>query len=167
MLIKFLLKTLQFDNLVLLIISSHFCCYFKFNISMFFFFLFLIVFKKTELFINLKNYFSKLIFAFCLSLVFISIHGFNEAFWLNLITLWTFFKINPWFNSCFTFLMWMTYWVLSCKLVTSFSTFRFSFSQVKMVNHCEIHVIFKDIEYHLRENILHHFLHYSFEWNLH
>ena len=31
-----------------------------------------------------------------------------------------------------------------------------------MVNHYEVHVIFQDIEHQLQENILHHFLHYSF-----
>ena len=31
--------------------------------------------------------------------------------------------MNPWFNACFKFFMWTTYSLLSCKLVTSFSTF--------------------------------------------
>ena len=30
-----------------------------------------------------------------------------------------------------------------------------------MVNHCEGHGLFEDIEYQLQENILHHFLNYS------
>ena len=34
-----------------------------------------------------------------------------------------FFEIHPWFNTCFIFLTRLTYSVLSCKLVTSFSTF--------------------------------------------
>ena len=79
--------------------------------------------SSTTLFINLKDFSSKLFFAFCFSLVFISMYGFSQAFWLNLIILWNFFKINPWFNACFKFLMWMTYSVSSRKLVTSFSTF--------------------------------------------
>ena len=84
---------------------------------------FSIIFPKTELFINLKKPFSKSCFAFYLRSVFISIYGFSQAFWLNLITLWTFFKANPWFNPCFKFLMCRTYSVLSCKLSTSFLTF--------------------------------------------
>ena len=35
-------------------------------------------------------------------------------------------------------------------------------SQVKMVIHHEIPVIFQDIEHQLQENILRHFLYYSF-----
>ena len=36
-----------------------------------------------------------------------------------------------------------------------------------MVNQSEVHVIFQDTEYQLQENILHHFLDYSFLWNRH
>ena len=105
------------------IISSLFC-YYKFNVSMFvFFFTFSIFFLKTELFIKWKKSFSKLFFAFCLSSVFISIYGFSQTFSLNLIALWAYFKINPWINACFKFFMWMKYSVLSCNLVTWFSTF--------------------------------------------
>ena len=39
----------------------------------------------------------------------------------------------------------------SCKLVTNFSTFSFSFFQVKMVNHYEVHAIFQDIEHQIQE----------------
>ena len=80
------------------------------------------VFPETALFISLKNSISKLFVAFSLSLVFISIYYFSQAFWLNLITLWTFLKINPWFNPWFKFPMWIAYSHLSWKLVTSFST---------------------------------------------
>ena len=52
---------------------------------------FSIVLQKTELFMNLKKYFSKSFFTSFLSLVFISIYGFSQPFWLNLITLCTFF----------------------------------------------------------------------------
>ena len=31
-----------------------------------------------------------------------------------------------------------------------------------MVNHCEGHVIFQNIEHELQKNILFHFLHYNF-----
>ena len=58
--------------------------------------------------------------------MFISIYGFSQTFWLNLITRCTFFKTNLWFNACFQFLMYITYSFLSCKLATSFSTFSVS-----------------------------------------
>ena len=88
---------------------------------------FSIVFPKTALFITLKMSFSNLFFAFLLSLVFISVYGFSKAFWLNLITLWIFFKSAPWFVDCFKFLMWVIYLVLSCQLVTKLWTFPKSF----------------------------------------
>ena len=80
------------------IISSSFCCY-KFNISMFSHILH--CFTKTALFVNLKKSFSKLFFASVLSLLFISMYGFNHLSWLKLITLETFFKIKSWFKACF------------------------------------------------------------------
>ena len=55
--------------------------------------------------------------------VFISIYGFGQAFKLNLTPLWTFLKINSWFDAYFKFLMCITYSVLSCKLATSYLTF--------------------------------------------
>ena len=58
----------------------------------------------------------------------------------------------------FKFLMWITYSVLPCKLVTSFSNFSILFFQVKMVNHYEVHVFFQDIE--------HRFPCYRFLWSL-
>ena len=60
---------------------------------------FSIVFPKTALFINLKMSFS--IFFFFQKFVFlsISIYGFNQAFWLNLMILRTFFDTQPWFNA--------------------------------------------------------------------
>ena len=47
-------------------------------------------------------------------------------------------------------------------LQQAFQLFQSSLFQVKRINHCEGHVIFKDIEHQLEENILYHFLHYSF-----
>ena len=44
-----------------------------------------------------------------------------------------------------------TYSVSLCKLVTTFLTFSISFFLVTIVNHYEVHVIFQDIEYQLRE----------------
>ena len=61
----------------------------------FFFLTFFIVFPKTELFINLKNFFSKSFPDSVLNLVFISILGFSHASCLNSITLCTFLNINP------------------------------------------------------------------------
>ena len=55
-----------------------------------------------------------------------------------------------------------TYSVLSCKLAISFRSFQFSFFLVKILNHYEVHAIFQDNEHQLQENIIHHFLHYSF-----
>ena len=46
---------------------------------------FSIVFPNQELFISLKKYFSKLVLAFVHSSVFISMCGFSQASWLNLI----------------------------------------------------------------------------------
>ena len=42
-----------------------------------------------------------------------------------------FFKANPWFNTCFKFLMWITDSVLSWKLATNFSTFSILIPSVK------------------------------------
>ena len=119
-------------------------------------------FQKITLFINTKKYFSKLFFAFFLRSVFISIYCFSQAFWLNVITLWTFLKINPGFDFCFKFLICIIYSVLSLKLATSFSASSVFVLSGKMVNYQEIQVIFNNIEHQLWENILHHFLHYSF-----
>ena len=60
-------------------------------------------FSKNSIIPQLKKIFFKI------SLVFIPIYGFSQAFWLNLITLWTFFKTNLFFNACFKFLMCKTY----------------------------------------------------------
>ena len=72
----------------------------------------------------------------------------HQDFWLNLINLWTFFKINPWFNGHFKFFMGRTYSILS----VAFQLFQFSFFQVKMVNNYDLHVIFQDIGHQLQEN---------------
>ena len=73
------------------------------------------------LYINSKKYFSKSFFAFFLRFVFISIYYFNLAFCLNLIILCSFFKINPWFNACFKYLICIKYSLFSCKLAASYS----------------------------------------------
>ena len=62
--------------------------------------------------------------------------------------------------------MWITYSVYHVNQQQAFQLFQSSFFPVKMVNHCEGHVIFHDTEHELQQNILHHFLHYSFLWNL-
>ena len=58
-------------------------------------------------------------FASFLNLVFMLMYGFNHAFWLNWITLYTFFSINPWFSAYFKVLMWTTYFSFSRMLQTS------------------------------------------------
>ena len=61
---------------------------------------------------------------------------------LKLITLYICLKYNSWFNTCFKFLSWVKYLVLSCKLVTSFSIFSIFILSGKNGNHYQIHVIF-------------------------
>ena len=124
------------------------------------FLIFFVIFPNAALFIKSKKSFSKSLFAFFLRSVFTSIYRFTLAFWLNSITLWTFFKINSWFNACFKFFMCITYLVWSCRLATNFSIF--SFFLVKMVNHYEVHLIFQGIGHQLQKTILHLFLHCSF-----
>ena len=114
-----------------------------------------------------KKVFFKIIFSFFLRSVFSSIHGFNHAFWLNLIILCTFCNSNPWFNACFKFLMCITYSVLSFKLATCFSTSLILLLKAKRVIQCVGYVKFWNIEHQFQENIHHHFHHYSFLWNLH
>ena len=46
-----------------------------------------------------------------------------------------------------------TYCFLHCKLPASFSAFAISFFHVKLVNNCEFHVIFQNIEPQLQENV--------------
>ena len=101
--------------------KSSIFCRGKFNISIFSHIFH--SFSKNCILIILEKHFWKLSFAFFLRSVFISIYGFSQAFWLNLITLWTFSKTNPWFNAYFKFLMCVTYSVLSCKLAACCSTF--------------------------------------------
>ena len=122
-------------------------------------------FSKDCIIYQLKTIFLKIIFCFFHRSVFISIYGISKVFWLNLITLLTFFKTNPWFNACFKFFMCITFSVLSYKIATSFWIFHSSPSQVKMVNPYEVHVIFQDIEHQLQKDILHHFLHHNVLWN--
>ena len=81
------------------------------------------VFPKTELFISFKKSFSNSFFASFLYLVFISMYVFNHAFWLNWITLRTFFSFKPWFSACFKALIWKADFSLSYILQIRFSTF--------------------------------------------
>ena len=53
--------------------------------------------------------------------------------------------------------MQITYSDLSCKLATSFSTFSIFIYLVKMINCYGAHAVLRDIEYQLKENIIHHF----------
>ena len=110
--------------------------------------------------------FLKLFFAFFLRSVFLSLYDFSQVFWLNLIIPYTLRSANLCFNPCFKFFMCIKYSGWPWKLVTSFSTFQFSFFQTERVNYCENYVNFQNIEHHLLENNFHHFHHYSFLWNL-
>ena len=65
----------------------------------------------------------KIPFCFFTSSAFISMGGFIQAFWWNLITLCTFFNINSWFSACCKFRLYVKYSFLSCKLAKCFSTF--------------------------------------------
>ena len=59
-------------------------------------------------------------------------------------------------KACFKFLMWITYSLLSSKLVANFWMFQFSLIYVKMVNHYEIHIALQYLEYQLlKKNLLH------------
>ena len=74
-----------------------------------------------------------------------------------------FFNTESWFKTCFTFLMLITYSVLSCKLATSFSIFQFSLFQLKMLDDCEVYVNFLGIEYQpQKKKKKKSFLHYKF-----
>ena len=48
---------------------------------------------------QLKQIFLKIIFAFFVRSVFISMYGFNQSFLLNLMILCTFSNTNQWFNA--------------------------------------------------------------------
>ena len=65
----------------------------------------------------------KLFFVFFLSFGLISICGFNQFFWSNLMTLCTLYDTNLWFDACFKFLMQIKYSSLPWKLSPIFSMF--------------------------------------------
>ena len=130
-------------KIFLLFDSSALAPYFVISLICLWILTFFIVFPKIALFINLKKSFSKSFFFHYFSYVFIWSYNFSKAFWLNLITLCTFFNKNPWFGACFKFLICVTYSFLSCKLAKTFSNFILS---GKNVNHCEGYVVFQDIE---------------------
>ena len=75
--------------------------------------------------------------------------------------LWTFFNTSPWFNACFKFIICITYSFSSGKLTTFFLLFQPPFFQAKRLDHCEGHVIFRDIDHQLQESILRFYLHFS------
>ena len=81
------------------LIPSCFSCY-NHNISVFsdiFHY-----FSKNCVIHQLKKIFFKIIFCFFFRPVFVSIYDFNEAFWLNLMILCTFFNTYPLYNDCFS-----------------------------------------------------------------
>ena len=85
--------------------------------------------RKMHYSLILKNIFFKIFFKILsLSSAYICVHintWFNQAFWLDLMILCTFFNINPWFNTC---LMCIKYLSLSCTFAAkllNFSSFQF------------------------------------------
>ena len=79
--------------------------------------------------------------------VFISMYGFNQDSWLNLITL---FNTNPSFKACFKFLMCITDSFLCVSWLQVLELFQFLFFQVQVVNHFEGHEIFYELFIKLR-----------------
>ena len=74
----------------------------------------------------LEKIFFKISFCiFFLSSVFILIFGFNQASWLDLMTLCTFSKTDLWFNVCFKFLMQITFLFNHESWLKFFSFFKF------------------------------------------
>ena len=102
------------------IVSSSFCCQ-KLNISIFS--QIFHIFSKNCIVHQIKKAFHKIIFSFFLAWYSYQYMSLAKPFWLNLMTLWTILKTNPWFSAYFKCLMWITYSVLSCKLVINFSNF--------------------------------------------
>ena len=109
-----------------------------------------------------KLYYSTIFFIF-LSSAFTSVYDFSQISWINQITLGTFLKTNPWYRAWFNVFMCTIH---SFYHASWLQVFRFSFFQAKMVNQCEGHVIFQDIEHQLQQNILKPYPHCSFLWNL-
>ena len=144
------------------IVSLFFCCY-KFDVLMF-----LNIFhsfSENWIFHQLEKkifFFWNHFFVAFLRLVFISIHGFNQAFWLNLMTLGTVLKTKWWFNACFIFLMWITCPVLSYILGTSFLTFSIFIHSGKNGKWLWRSHKFSRCWISTSRKYLHHFLHYNF-----
>ena len=55
------------------------------------------------------------------------------------MTLWTFFKTDPWFNAWFKFLMCKTYSSLSCKFATSLLVIYYWHFKVKVISFLSLH----------------------------
>ena len=79
--------------------------------------------SKNYIIHRLKKVFPKIIFCIFLTSVFILMYGFNQTFWLSLLTLRTFFNTSSWFSASSKLLMCITHSCLSCKLATCFSIF--------------------------------------------
>ena len=95
-LINFQINILLYDDLVLTPNSSLFFLFYKSMFSGIF-----NGFNENWIIHQLKNFFLESYLAFFLSSAFISMFCFSQVFWLNLMTLWTFSKTNPWFNTFF------------------------------------------------------------------
>ena len=105
------------------------------------FLIFLIVFSETALFINLKRSFSKILFFH----FFLALH--SCQFWFSPSFL---IELNDYV--LFSIQIYDLVLVLNCaSLLEVFQLFQISFFQVKIVNHCDNHIIFQDTEHHLKK----------------
>ena len=120
LLINYLKNVLLYDSLVQTLKGS-FLFVVRSLISLCFITFFMVL-PKTALFINLKMYFSKSFFPFFLSSAFISMYGFNQDSWLNLMTLRSFSNTNSRFNVCFKYLMCIFFFIMQA----GYKLFKFS-----------------------------------------
>ena len=102
-----------------------------------------VFFQKPHYSLASKNNFSEPFFAFFLGSVFISMYGFNQAFPLNLMTIWTFFDNGLWFHASFKFLMCIKFSFYQASWLKVFIFLKFPFFQSKMINYCEGHILFQ------------------------
>ena len=129
------------------------------------FLIFSIVLQKLYHSSTSKNLFWSPFLHFLLSSVFIPMYDFNQAPWLNLMILCTFFQYQ--YNSMHVLNFYVyNIFFFSCKLPKSFSFFSIFIilgkNGKRLWRSCNI----SDIELQLQEIILHYYLHCSFVWNL-
>ena len=139
----------MFSNLISHKIIYYYCSSYKFYV---FFGTFYSFFQKPHYSSISKNLFWNHFLHFYLALCS------YQCIVLNLMTLWIFFNTNPWTIVCFDFIVCLTFsFFCHAGWLQILQYFQFLFFQVKMVNHCECHVIFQGIKHRLPENILRHF----------